>query len=792
MSDDATVYFELAGMLAESRKFTNSDLVDILGAIVQLVQKWPGEYANIVTILQLLALRTSLVVFPVLCLVEILTSLPLPSSKAANTNFSLIESNDWGEVAQLLSVRLKADSSSLYNRSSPIVREETVRELQKEISQKCGDLGWNSDGTDDVQQLLFLFCKVYTCRYSEISRDLRACQPLFDLVSHHDPFKRWLEGIVEPHLYYSEVSENIVEDCVNLRRFDALSSVEDQLAVFYEPLSVELSSSISIDRWMVRVLLPLTKFHNCGLAPILNWMVTTSADMKLADIFTYWSKCIAAILLVGSYPPADLDAILKRFLAVAYYYSLILDSKSTSMAILSSYDLIRSTLQFFLDPAEVEVPHSEMNSSLKNVQLDSFDQFLKNDPLVIQPNARSVQHLLNIVETCSSLYPINKLTVSGYVQLMTSEVSSEKEVTKILSGVNAGNCTQLLSSVDSFVSTFMGSEQQKDVNKVVLERLLVANLFEEAKVFASSKTIPHDVVTELVMAKFWDSFNSASSMNENMDGLKHAHECISIMDGIEGDHSDIVGVKHLLKAISNLKNFKILVNGQKIVPPQVISKFGASSSQLGSGTPMTLITLILEQNPKSYLAFGKLHKILNDLGLFFGHNLDHSFSKLNSVCIESALIDNNFSYAYKRSKELFSHYKDNVQATEDIGEYWLTFYQVGKYVLPEWINDLDGISDAQLDVLIKQREILSTALIYCRSNDNSVGNSKLLLRQWEIVNDQIDMYYQNLLTALSVQQEKTVVNNLLSEAANTTHQTSEKISKLFASGLGWALGANPP
>ena len=215
-------------------------------------------------------------------------------------------------------------------------------------------------------------------------------------------------------------------------------------------------------------------------------MVNTSADMKLAEIFTFWNKCISAILLVGSSSPADSDALLKRFLAIAYYYSLTLDSKSTSMAILSSYDLIRSTLQFFLDPAEVAVPHADMNNSLKDIKLDSFDQFLRENPLVIQPNAESVHHLLSIIETCSSLYPINKLTISGYFQLMTSEVSSEKEVTKILSGVNAGNCTQLLSSVDSFVSTFMGSEQLKDVNKAVLERLLVANLFEESKLFVTT------------------------------------------------------------------------------------------------------------------------------------------------------------------------------------------------------------------------------------------------------------------------------------------------------------------
>lgn len=783
MSDDATVYFQLLGLLAESQKVPDDALVDIFSSVFHLAQQLPGSFITSATLAQLLAIKASTIVFPSTNLLKILAGM---SEGTSDTKNNLLAAKDWGELAHLISLHLPPTADSLFARSTAQAKESTVNEVKADILKKCQEYGWK-DSSDELL-LLFQFCKVYTCRHSEITRDLRSCQPILNLIADYDPLKRWLTGIVEPHLYYTEVCEGMFDDCLNLRQFDTLKSANDQFAVLLAPLNNPGSEIISIEKWISRVLLPLTKYHECGLKPILEWLVSKSSTLSLAEVFSLWGKSVSA-LFSGKLTEDDIKTALRYYLAIAYYYSLVLDSKSTSMAILASYDLIRDTLGLFVASSLVEVPYPEMNGSLKGVDLSTFLKFMAAKPLVIDPTPESVQHLLNITETCISLYPINKLTISGYFQLMTSEVNSEREVTKILAGVNASNCRQLLSSLDAFVSTFMSSNQQQEVNNAVFERLLIANLFDEANSFASIKGLSANVVTDLVMAKFWDCFNSATSMNEATGGLKHAHECIKIIDSIQNDHKDIVSVKHLLKAIANLKNFKITIKGQKLVPSQVLSNFGAANSQLGSGTPMTLITLILEQNPKSYLAFGKLHKILNDLGLYFGHNLDHSFSKLNSACIESALIDNNFNYAYKRSTELFAHYSEN---SSDIGEYWLTFYQVGKFALPEWINDLDNISDSQLDVLVKQREVLSKAVIHCRTNSTSVGNSKLLLRQWEIVNDQIDMYYKNLQAPQTEQQEITVVDSLISEAANTTQQTSDKISKIFASGLGWALGANPP
>lgn len=784
MADSAAVYFALCGLLVESSGVSESELVGIFRLVLVLREKWNCSDVSSVSLLQILAVKSSLVTVPLLSLVDILSH--FSSGVKSDLFFDpLLRCNDWGEVALQLGQRLPLNSRALFDRSTPLVREQVARELMLAVSAKSTGLGWTCISETDSDQLLFSFCKVYAGRVSENARDVRVCQPLFDLVGDYEPFKSWFKGIVEPHAYYREVCDSIVDDCASLRLFDALPSVEDQVALVLKPWGTYSSSNISIDRWFTRVLLPLTKYHRSGVGPILQWMDSQAAEMQLADIFTFWHKCVAILVLVGTPETSDLGEVLRHFLATAYFYSFKYDAKSSSVAILSSYDLMRATLGFF--EGQDAVPDG-LHESLSHINLDSFYDFLQHNPLAIHPNAASVRYLRSVVDSCARLYPINKITISGYFQLKSSDVSSEREVGKILAGLNLSNCPQLLASVDSFVGTFIGLQTQ-DVNRAVLERLLVANLFDEAKTFAAAKGISEESAAELVMAKFWDSFNSASSMNENTDGLKAAHECIAIMDGLAGNHDELVRIKHLLKAISNLKNFKLVVNGHKITPVEVTSNYSAADSQLGAATPMTLVTLVLDQNPKSYLAFGKLHKILNDLGLFFGHQLDHGFSRLNSACIELALVDNNFAYAYKRSKELFSHY--STTQTADFGEYWLTFYQVGKYALPEWINDVDSISDAQLEVLEKQREILLNALIYCHSTEHGVGNSKLLLRQWELVNDQIDMYYQQLAHAPAAS-EKTVVDNLLSEAATTTHQTSEKLSKLFASGLGWALGANPP
>lgn len=203
--------------------------------------------------------------------------------------------------------------------------------------------------------------------------------------------------------------------------------------------------------------------------------------------------------------------------------------------------------------------------------------------------------------------------------------------------------------------------------------------------------------------------------------------------------------------------------------------------------------MILEHNPKSYLAFEKLFRILNDLMLYFDEDgeLEQSdtngcFDRLKSACIESALIDNNFSYAYKQSMELIDHFAKS----SSIDGFWLTFYQVGKYVSPNWIDE-DSESN-RLEIMIKQRELLSQTL----QKIDCDGHVKVILDQWNRLNEKIEHDYQSIdqLKFAGFETKSDAKGPELSQVelnmARLPDKAGEKISNLFVSGLGWAIGAN--
>ena len=115
------------------------------------------------------------------------------------------------------------------------------------------------------------------------------------------------------------------------------------------------------------------------------------------------------------------------------------------------------------------------------------------------------------------------------------------------------------------------------------------------------------------------------------------------------------------------------------------------------------------------------------------HADNYYFNKLKTACIESALIDNNFNYAYKQSLELFD-YLDGKEDSSQIDDLWLTFYQVGKYVSPLWFENSGEQVD--LGILTKQREILSLTILNLQLKENS----KVVLAQWMSLNDKIQRH----------------------------------------------------
>ncbi|RLV89161.1 hypothetical protein JA1_005328 [Spathaspora sp. JA1] len=161
---------------------------------------------------------------------------------------------------------------------------------------------------------------------------------------------------------------------------------------------------------------------------------------------------------------------------------------------------------------------------------------------------------------------------------------------------------------------------------------------------------------------------------------------------------------------------------------------------------LELITIISQQNPKSYISFEKLFQVISDLSIYFQSNQqDTYFNKVKIACIESSLIEDNFNYAYTQTMQLFPMCKD-----------WIIFYQVGKYISPDW-------DTAPLYILIKQREILGLIL------EHFDENFKMVLDQWDRINSQIEQYQVGQQVSREVGRD--VISNLL------------------VSGLGWAIGA---
>lgn len=400
-------------------------------------------------------------------------------------------------------------------------------------------------------------------------------------------------------------------------------------------------------------------------------------------------------------------------------------------------------------------------------------------------------------------------------------MSKEKEVLRILSNITSSNWQQLFSSVKLFLGAFVLANDDigEEVNRIIYERFLYANLFEVVDDFYSKQEVPihQNVILNLILKKFWDSFNHATSLNDKSGKLLEATQSMDLLDKISSkgkvdglQKEDIIRIKHLLKALSNMKNFRIFYDRKNTYSPsQITAKFGSIVDASGDGivqSPLTLITLILEQNPKSYLAYEKLYKILSDLTIYSStsESIDALssayFGKLLAACIESALVDNNFEFAYKKSIELFEYYSNDDHNM--LISLWLTFYQVGKFVSPNWMDDAD-ITNDRIETLIKQREILSMTLRLPIPSETTIDNSKLIIKQWNHINNQIELWYTQLQSnhlgssskesyLMSDVSEKfgASASSIIDDVTTTTNQANEKLSNLFVSGLGWAIGAN--
>lgn len=742
------------------------------------------------------------------------------------------ESNDIEEFTNWLAGKIKASGNSVDLTNEFVL--DVANDLLNDIKLKSESIDYIFEELPIEEQLF----QIVRCRLlidSVYTEDINIPIEIIETMSSYNPFSDWYNGIYTPCKYYWDSYGRLAtNDTVRFHEICQLKSSDELFNVLITPLNnQDASIKPDSDKWIFNVILPVFRWKQYDFHPLYHWLILDDNMKKWRSFKTQklWKSVIISLIQL-QVPYGKYDYIVEGFLTLCYYDAVKkpVSEKQSSLETLQTFDLIKETAQTLIpivpkNQSNVLEGTIEYDDNAEHQCFDSYSSFAANTSLkpLLRPYKDCLILLSEMMETCANLYPINQTTASKYLMLKYSKNSNvddlKKECSKILVGLRPNNASQLLKCLDLFKSTFAKNTIDiESIDNLVVDRLLFNNLYQLVEeLYKDHKLgITNECFIQLLFKKFWESVNNSNSFDDRLGKLRDAASCIQLLDLVASDvdinaesRSNITKSKHLMKVFSNIKNFKIILgkSGPTPTPNEILKSFGTLPSneelriEMESASPMGLISIILTHNPKSYVAFEKLFKVVNDFLIFLDDTKSESsyyFQRLMAACIEAALLDNNFIYAHRKSVELLDRY--SIETNHNLNNMWMTFYQVGNYHSPDWYNG-SGLDSNKIDVLQKQSEILAKYLLIINRTDVTIDNSRIIVEKWVHINNEIELWYDQVEHLQQERRSKTssrdlqenitaTANEIMNDAANTTNQASEKLSNLFVSGLGWAIGAN--
>lgn len=653
-----------------------------------------------------------------------------------------------------------------------------------------------------VEPLAFVQAKLnYVASYlGEVASYLS----FLDIMAVFDDVELWITGVVAPFTHFWANYGSLTEDSNTCAQYFSVQTYESQFNILLSALedgNAKSGRKLSPGNYLPVTVVPLADYYGASLEPLSDWLIkdsrfgkdasnTLSSSSVLLSL-GLWSDCVNSI-----YSRNDENAV--SSLVAACFYISTSEESFTSVETFEIYEKVGVLSRLLMrDGGLSVVALPELHGAA------SFSQFLE---LNNYPWADFLGTLQQGIATCCRLFPVSGITMTRFLELQKADIPvKQKEVLKIMNNVDASTYATLQENISFFTSQF-DFQLTEDTCLMLMDKLLQVQLFDFAVDFAEQNQLNENAVAKLVDRKFNAFIDLATNLDDKIGRLKSAAECLLLVDQHKNfnalddeNRQSLARNKHLLKAFLNLKNFRlVLVKNEPVTPKQILAKL--ADSKTVAPTSLSIVSHVLEQNPKSYLAFEKLYRVAVDFAIYTDTDSSDLLPKTQAACIESALVDSNFDFAYKHTKMLLEYHAQQSGSDEQLSRQWLTFYQVGKFVLPEWFSDYDQkVHLEKLDILKKQREVLTLALKLIKPSTGSVDNSRLFIGQLKRLSQEITIWYQEKgdhsgenvkRAARSTQtQIQASLGGVISDVAHTRDQASKKISKLLASGLGWALGA---
>jgi len=305
--------------------------------------------------------------------------------------------------------------------------------------------------------------------------------------------------------------------------------------------------------------------------------------------------------------------------------------------------------------------------------------------------------LVNLIKLCSAARVMNFQDGSLQdLEHVSKDTKSQLSLLhSVLEKVNAETSREFISQLYVLRQTIFTSVPFEEFNGLLIQKLLSLKLYPLITYQESYE--------DLIVKYFWKCFKKASNGSKHRGEILNASHALQV---IPNPSERILSLMGLIDAIDELSEYSLYFKpGTPLVPADFLTVKNVTE----------VIQRVLELNSEAYLDSDNLLEISNGLTKGLGLEPLDTF-QLQTFCIESALVNNDFKFALETAHKLLDKTRDQSKLENT----WLTFFQVGKYVSPDWLD-----TEAPESVIKEQLDLLAKVLKIC-----PVKNTQDIISQW--------------------------------------------------------------
>ncbi|CDO92243.1 unnamed protein product [Kluyveromyces dobzhanskii CBS 2104] len=552
-----------------------------------------------------------------------------------------------------------------------------------------------------------------------------------------------------------------IEDFVKARTLIVNSVNKDALFT----LELITSSSLpSLQSWLNGILKPLDHL-NRRLDESVGIFEFECLSTKDA-VTEMWNLPVKEVSVVRSMLKYELEPYLEFRNSYAAFYEVIFNCENFPLDTMDNFQIYKylSSLSHPDDPKFNETKWDILYSNGKNLASIPLPNLVFELQTILKSFGDSSQIFdgISLGQWLMNLEFMNAMDIKDLKSLKNLQnedtVAQTSYFSTITQNMFQGHIEiKTVQNIIEFIesSTLFDKLSNELQTSIVLESLLKLGKFDVLEQFVSSSGIK--IQDKVIIQHFWRYFNTASNGSLSDPNMKNANRTLNLLSDKES-HSNLYDMLSITERLSHYS-----LSFKRGVPfrPSHILEFQSN--------PMEIVEKLLDLNPKLSKSIDTTFDILKKLYIALeitpsDDQFDREHSKLLSEHINNSLANGDFKFAFDQAVNLVDR--------TDAAEHWVTIFQVGKYIDPNW---LDG--ETPTEIIYLQLGIISKLLHICPEKEYEV-----IASQWSGL--ELELSTRNLIS------DKYSLDNAQRSSDNFMSDVSTNVGNFLSGKFQWDLGSS--